>query len=103
VYVSTDGGATWNVLGTGLPNASVYSLVPSSDGSYLIAFTHGRGAWKISTNLGPARSSRLTPTPVAVGTITPTPVANRRNRLTPTPVLAGATATPTGVGGRQGR
>jgi hypothetical protein len=104
VYVSTDAGATWSALGTALPNASVYSLVPSSDGMSLIAFTHGRGAWKISTDLSPPRNSRLTATPTSgQPTSTPTPVASRNSRMTPTPVVVGATATPTAVGGRHGR
>ena len=48
VYTSSDSGSTWSVLGTGLPNVSVYQLVPNHSGTELTAFTYGRGIWKIS-------------------------------------------------------
>jgi hypothetical protein len=40
---------TWSRLGTGLPNAAIYDLSYGSDGSYIIAATHGRGLWQITT------------------------------------------------------
>jgi photosystem II stability/assembly factor-like uncharacterized protein len=46
VFNSTDGGATWNLYGTGLPDVAVFDLAISSDG-HLRAATHGRGFYEI--------------------------------------------------------
>jgi len=46
VFLSTDGGASWNQYGTGLPNVAVFDLAISSDG-HLRAATHGRGFYEI--------------------------------------------------------
>lgn len=47
------GGATpspaWRFLGTGLPNTAVAWLSLSDDGSSLVAWTRGRGAWSLPT------------------------------------------------------
>ena len=51
VFVSPDQGATWSILGGGLPNAKVNQLVVK--GTELYAFTHGRGLWKVSTAVTP--------------------------------------------------
>jgi hypothetical protein len=48
VYRSTDGGATWNPFGTGMPAVSVYDIQILSDGSVLRAATHGRGIWELA-------------------------------------------------------
>ena len=48
VYISTDSGATWQVLGTGLPHVQVTDLVFSAGSVALVAATHGRGVWTIS-------------------------------------------------------
>ncbi|MGW3043214.1 hypothetical protein ACWC9T_24940 [Kitasatospora sp. NPDC001159] len=48
VFAAT-GSASWSRLGSGLPNASVSDLTVSPDGSYLVAATHGRGLWKITS------------------------------------------------------
>ena len=51
VFVSTDGGANWAVENTGFANVVTESLVPlkGPGGSRtLFAFTHGRGAWRVS-------------------------------------------------------
>ena len=49
---SSCGGASpspsWSVLGSGLPNSYVNDLTLTADGSHLIAWTHGRGAWAMS-------------------------------------------------------
>jgi hypothetical protein len=42
---TTGNGAAWKRLGTGLPNVWVFSLSITADGSALVAWTHGRGAW----------------------------------------------------------
>jgi hypothetical protein len=46
VFNSTDGGATWNLYGAGLPDVAVFDLAISSDG-HLRAATHGRGFYEI--------------------------------------------------------
>lgn len=51
VFVSTDGGASWAVENMGFANVITEALVllKGSGGSRtLYAFTHGRGAWKVS-------------------------------------------------------
>jgi hypothetical protein len=51
VFVASAGqgaATTWSRFGT-LPHASVNDLQLSPDGSYIIAATHGRGIWKITT------------------------------------------------------
>ena len=47
IYSSSDGGASWTVFGSGLPNTAVVAL--SLQGTILTAATHGRGAWQILT------------------------------------------------------
>ena len=47
VYVSTDDGATWNPLGTGLPRVAVFDMAITANRQLRIA-THGRGMWQIS-------------------------------------------------------
>jgi photosystem II stability/assembly factor-like uncharacterized protein len=49
VYTSLDGGAHWATLSTGLPNVQVDSLQYSSRFHVLVAGTHGRGAWEVTT------------------------------------------------------
>jgi photosystem II stability/assembly factor-like uncharacterized protein len=51
IFVSTDGGAHWNVENTGFANVATESLafLDGPGGSRtLFAFTHGRGAWKVA-------------------------------------------------------
>jgi MYXO-CTERM domain-containing protein len=50
--VSTDAGATWSVLGTGLPNAPVYALAYRPKPGALAAGTFGRSAWSITFGPG---------------------------------------------------
>lgn len=54
VFVSLDGGANWARENTGFANVVTESLaIGSVDGTInLFAFTHGRGAWRVT--LGPA-------------------------------------------------
>ena len=47
VLYSTNMGTTWNVLGAGLPAVPVHDLTLHSPTRKLVAFTHGRSAWKI--------------------------------------------------------
>jgi hypothetical protein len=48
VYASLDGGATWNLFGTGLPDVEVYDLQLQSPSRTLRAATHGLGVFQIS-------------------------------------------------------
>ncbi len=50
VFASTDGGMTWAVENNGFANTIVESLtINTTQGeSQLFAFTHGRGAWRVS-------------------------------------------------------
>jgi photosystem II stability/assembly factor-like uncharacterized protein len=46
VYRTTDGGATWNDFGEGLPNSAVYDLRLHDPTRLLRCVTHGRGMWE---------------------------------------------------------
>jgi photosystem II stability/assembly factor-like uncharacterized protein len=50
VYVSSDAGATWNVLGGNLPAAYVHDLAVQSRDNIIIIATHGRGVWALDAN-----------------------------------------------------
>jgi uncharacterized protein (TIGR03437 family) len=52
VFVSTNGGASWAVENTGFANVVVESLGLNvvNGVTTLYAFTHGRGAWKVTAN-----------------------------------------------------
>jgi photosystem II stability/assembly factor-like uncharacterized protein len=45
VYVTTDGGKTWNVLGGDLPSTFVCDLIVHPRDNIIVAATHGRGMW----------------------------------------------------------
>ncbi len=47
VYHSTDGGANWVPLGSGLPRVAVFDVKISNVQRYLRIATHGRGIWEI--------------------------------------------------------
>lgn len=47
VYVSLDGGDSWQVLGTDLPTVYVHEIVVQTAESVLAIATHGRSAWVI--------------------------------------------------------
>lgn len=49
VFVAGMHGGAWQKLGTGLPNVVVDDLTIAPQGDYIIAATHGRGLWGIST------------------------------------------------------
>ncbi|MBV8099858.1 MAG: hypothetical protein JOZ31_11935 [Verrucomicrobia bacterium] len=48
VYFSADGGTTWNLLGTGLPDVEIFDLKLQSPSRTLRAATHGLGVFEIS-------------------------------------------------------
>ena len=47
VYVSLDGGESWQVLGTGLPTVYVHEIVVQTAENVLAIATHGRSSWVI--------------------------------------------------------
>ena len=47
VMISSNGGATWSRLGTGLPVTVAIDVEVGPDGN-LYAATHGRGIWRVS-------------------------------------------------------
>ena len=47
VYHSSDGGANWTPLGSGLPRVAVFDVKISNVQRYLRIATHGRGIWEI--------------------------------------------------------
>ena len=53
VFVSIDGGATWTVENTGFANVVTETLALNTVGGVtsLYAFTHGRGAFKVTANM----------------------------------------------------
>jgi hypothetical protein len=93
VFISTDGGSTWNALQAGLPNVGIQQLFTDPALTTLFAATHGRGVWKIAipSDTGPTISS-VSPSsgPVAGGS----PVT-----ITGTNFQAGATVTFGGAAG----
>jgi len=65
VYISNDSGLTWSVLGHFLPNARVFHL--TMRGNLLVAWTHGRGAWKFDLTTVPPPSVAIVSLPTAGG------------------------------------
>jgi hypothetical protein len=47
VYVSLDGGASWDVLGGNLPSVYVHDLIVHPREKVVVIATHGRGMWAI--------------------------------------------------------
>jgi hypothetical protein len=48
VFVSLDGGATWNSLGAGLPRVAVFGMEVQKVKRVLRIATHGRGLWEFA-------------------------------------------------------
>jgi hypothetical protein len=46
VFVSSDGGSTWNPFGTGLPRVAVFDMAFQGPNRLVRIATHGRGAWE---------------------------------------------------------
>jgi hypothetical protein len=63
VYFSTDLGASWSRLSTGMPHVQVLQLALNSNLQLLGAATHGRGMWELS--LAGAGQAPLTRGPAA--------------------------------------
>ena len=47
VYVTTNGGESWDVLGAGLPSTFVFDLAIHPRDNIVLAATHGRGMWAL--------------------------------------------------------
>ena len=47
VYVSLNGGASWEVLGGNLPSVYVHDLIVHPREKVVVIATHGRGMWAI--------------------------------------------------------
>jgi hypothetical protein len=86
LYIATDtgvmacsscGGASasgnWAPLGTGLPNVQVSTLSITHDGTTLVAWTYGRGAWSIHLLASPLVVTPTSLTFVGGGTTPPAP------------------------------
>jgi photosystem II stability/assembly factor-like uncharacterized protein len=50
VYVTTDGGETWNILGGDLPSTFVHDLIIHPRDNIIVIATHGRGMWALDAN-----------------------------------------------------
>src|SRR4051794_6189129 len=50
-FVTHNGGASWDALGTGLPRAAVWQQAYDPSRGLLVAGTHGRGGWTIDTGI----------------------------------------------------
>jgi photosystem II stability/assembly factor-like uncharacterized protein len=50
VYVTTDGGARWEVLGGNLPSVAVMDFIVHPRDRMLVIGTHGRGVWAIDVS-----------------------------------------------------
>jgi hypothetical protein len=53
VYNSTDGGATWNPYGLGLPRSAVFDMAIQPTNRILRVATHGRGIWETDVVAAP--------------------------------------------------
>lgn len=62
VYISKDGGKTWNVLGSNLPSCYVHDLIIHPRDNIIVIATHGRGMWAMDAdpiNEKPKRQRRF--------------------------------------------
>jgi photosystem II stability/assembly factor-like uncharacterized protein len=50
VYVTTNGGAKWEVLGGNLPSVNVMDFIVHPRDRMLVIGTHGRGVWTIDVS-----------------------------------------------------
>lgn len=58
VYVTKDGGKTWNVLGANMPSTYVHDLIIHPRDNIAVIATHGRGMWAIDANPVNAKDKR---------------------------------------------
>lgn len=50
VYVTKDGGKTWDLLGSNLPSVYVHDLIIHPRDNIIVIATHGRGMWALDAN-----------------------------------------------------
>ncbi len=50
VFVTSDGGKTWGILGGNLPFAYVHDLIIHPRDNIIVIATHGRGMWALDAN-----------------------------------------------------
>jgi photosystem II stability/assembly factor-like uncharacterized protein len=55
VYITTNGGARWDVLGGNLPSVNVMDFIVHPRDRMLVIATHGRGVWVIDVSHLPSR------------------------------------------------
>ncbi len=91
VFVSSDGGNTWNPFGTGLPRVAVFDMAFQGPNRLVRIATHGRGAWENSAAKAQALVTvAASPSPsIYGGNVTFTATVN------PTGVLSNPTGTVT--------
>ena len=58
VYVTTDGGQTWMVLGGNLPTVYVHDLIIHPRDNIIVIATHGRGMWAMDADKVNNKSAR---------------------------------------------
>jgi hypothetical protein len=58
VYVTKDGGKTWNVLGGNLPSVYALDLIIHPRDNIVVIATHGRGMWAIDAESVNEKSTR---------------------------------------------
>ena len=88
VFVSTNGGQSWNPFGTGLPRVAVFDMAVQAPNRLVRIATHGRGLWEIQAAKTIATVTLSVPASATYGdnvTFTATVDSN------------GALATPTGT------
>lgn len=86
VFISRDGGASWNPMGTGLPRVAVFDMSIQNSNRLLRIATHGRGAWEIGTaKLQAGISVQATPGTATYGdNVTLVATATGSNVISPT-------------------
>ncbi len=55
VYVTTNGGGRWDVLGGNLPSVNVMDFIVHPRDRMIVIGTHGRGAWTMDLSQFPRR------------------------------------------------
>ena len=78
VYISTDRGKSWSLLGPGLPACAISDLVIQESAMDLVAGTHGRGIYKM--NLKPVHTAFATGELVSYNTLFDIPEATLPKR-----------------------
>jgi len=58
VFVTKDGGKTWNVLGGNLPMTYVHDLIIHPRDNIIVIATHGRGVWVLDAESVNEKSKR---------------------------------------------